>query len=361
MSAAAEDAAARGATLTAVELATHSLRLTPTGSAMYVARLLGLGERLSVAGEKQRLTELLSGRVESLPEGAPRVIAYLLLTNGVIQDNGDIRRLLELALAEAGTDDELRAPVLADLADNQAVIEVADIAQAEEWATEALSSSKAHRPDHQRLALYALSWTRALGGHPITDLSERHQLVSEDRFFLAQSPDRVAGQQHVWRGEVGQAKDLLTSLQVLAEERAEPSAYALQRLHLCELMLRTGDWDNAQRLLDEWAASTDSELLHWPMYERCRALLAAGRGDPDDARRWGAEALKRAEDTGVRWDWLESKRALGVADLLARDFQACRIEPPCGVGPRPARGRRRSRRIPGGAGSGRGIGGGGGA
>ena len=177
-----------------------------------------------------------------MPEGAPRVTAYLLLTNGVIQDNDDIRRLLKLALAEAATDDELRAPVLADLAENQAVIEVADVAQAEQWATEALSSSKAHRPDHQRLALYALSWTRALSGHPITDLSERHTLVSEDRFFLAQSPDRVAGQRHVWRGEVKQARDLLNTLQVLAEERAEPSAYALQRLHLCELMLRTGDW-----------------------------------------------------------------------------------------------------------------------
>ena len=321
VSAAAVVASERGATLTAVELATHALRLTPVDSATYIARLLELGEHLSVAGEKQRLTELLSGRVESLPEGAPRVVAYLLLTNGVIQGNDDIRRFLELALAEAGADDELRAPVLAELAENRAVIEVADLAQAEQWATEALSSSKAHRPDHQRLALYALSWVRALGGHPITDLSERYRLVSEDRFFLAQSPDRVAGQRHVWRGEVSQAKDVLTSLQELAEERAEPSSYALQRLHLCELMLRIGDWDHAQRLLDEWAASTDSELLHWPMYERCRALLAAGRGELDDARRWGEEALKRAEDTGVRWDWLESNRALGVAALLARDFQ----------------------------------------
>ena len=43
--------------------------------------------------------------------------------------------------------------------------------------------------------------------------------------------------------------------------------------------LRVGDWDAVQRLMDEWAASTDSDLLHWPMYERCRALLAAGRGD----------------------------------------------------------------------------------
>jgi DNA-binding CsgD family transcriptional regulator len=129
----------------------------------------------------------------------------------------------------------------------------------------------------------------------------------------------VVGQRLVWRGEVKQARALLESFQALAKERGEPRPYALARLHLCELELRVGCWDNAQRLLDEWAASTDSELLHWPMYERCRALLAAGRGDVADTRRWGDQALTLAESTGVRWDWLESHRALGQAALLARD------------------------------------------
>ena len=49
--------------------------------------------------------------------------------------------------------------------------------------------------------------------------------------------------------------------------------------------------------MDEWAASTDSDLLHWPMYERCRALLAAGRGDVAEARRWGG----RAESQAAEW------------------------------------------------------------
>ena len=45
--------------------------------------------------------------------------------------------------------------------------------------------------------------------------------------------------------------------------------------------------------MDEWAASTDSDLLHWPMYERCRALLAAGRGDVAEARRWASRGARR--------------------------------------------------------------------
>jgi len=55
------------------------------------------------------------------------------------------------------------------------------------------------------------------------------------------------------------------------------------------------------------------------MYERCRALLAAGRGLPEEAERWAAEVLARAEASGGRWDLLEARRALGIAALLARE------------------------------------------
>jgi DNA-binding CsgD family transcriptional regulator len=57
----------------------------------------------------------------------------------------------------------------------------------------------------------------------------------------------------------------------------------------------------------------------WPMYERCRALLAAGRGDREEAERWAAEAMARAEASGVRWDWLEARRAQGLAALGAHE------------------------------------------
>jgi DNA-binding CsgD family transcriptional regulator len=94
----------------------------------------------------------------------------------------------------------------------------------------------------------------------------------------------------------------------------------LARLHLCELELRAGGWSEVQRMLDEWAESTDNDLLQWPMYERCRALLAAGRGDVEDARRWGSSVVSQAESTGGRWDWLEATRALGLAALLDKDL-----------------------------------------
>jgi hypothetical protein len=96
-------------------------------------------------------------------------------------------------------------------------------------------------------------------------------------------------------------------------------SYALQRLHLCELELRAGDWEAAARVIDEWGTSTDQDLLVPPMFERCRALLAAGRGLPEETERWAARAIAGAREVGVMWDELESERARGIAALIAPD------------------------------------------
>ena len=174
-------------------------------------------------------------------------------------------------------------------------------------------------PELERRALYALAWTRSLGGRAIDDVWERFRSASREPAYIAHSPGRVVGQRLVWRGEIAAARAVFTRQLAEADERGEPSSYALQRLHLCELELRAGAWDAAEHVLDEWAESGDRELLHWPMYERCRALLAAGRGLPDEARRWGAEAETRARAAGVRWDQLEALRALAIAELLVHE------------------------------------------
>ena len=123
LDAAAARAAARGATRLAVDMGAHALRLTPPGTSD-VDRVLALGRHLEDAGDKERLTELLTARVDTLPVGAARVQAYTLLTEGVVRGNADIRGLLEKALAEAGDDPTLRAQVLPFLAEHEAVDEV---------------------------------------------------------------------------------------------------------------------------------------------------------------------------------------------------------------------------------------------
>jgi DNA-binding NarL/FixJ family response regulator len=318
VAAAAADAAGRGAVQAAVELADHALRLTPHDDDSRSERLLELGGYLEVAGEKQRVTDLLEPALEWLPAGRDRARAFLILAEGALEGYDDIQRYFELALGESEYDPVTRALVLATMAPEVASVRVERIHATEAWAREALSTPAA-TPEVVRLALFGLGWARSLAGRAIDDVCDEFRAVSETAYYVAESPERVAGQRHVWRGEIDDARAALTQLLVLADDRGEPSSYALQRLHLCELELRVGQWPAAERLLDEWAESSDRRLLPWPMYERCRALLAAGRGHPDEAEQWAEEAFARAEATGVRWDRLEALRCLGMVELLRRE------------------------------------------
>jgi len=249
-----------------------------------------------------------------------RARALLMLAEGAhIETAADYERHLDLALAEAADDPGLHAWALATKATNTTAAAVSRIAEAERWALQALPYVARTGPEVERRVLYALGWARALRGGSIDELCERFRDASDAAFYIVHSPVRVARRRLVWRGQVKEARATLAGLLALADERGEPASYALARLHLCELELRAGEWDAASRRLDEWADSAERELLPFPMYERCHALLAAGRGVPAEAERWAASAASRAEAIGARWDWLEALRARGTAALLADD------------------------------------------
>ena len=311
---AAAGAAARGARLEAVELGEHALRLTPSGSAGRTGRLLALAEYLAFAGESRRVTQLLKPELDALAPGETRARVYFLLCDGIVDDNQEIRTYLERARIDAGEESEVGTAALAELSSNSVIISVQGIVAAETQAAEALAAS---RPGGQveRLALHAAVWARSLRGLPIDELCRRFRDASDAAPSLAWSPERVAGQRYVWRGEVDRARDVLAGLLALADEQGEAYAYALQRLHLCELELRIGAWGAAAGLLEEWAQS--GERMMWPMYERCLALLGAGRGRLDEVEEWSERALAAADRTGNRWDRLEALRARGMGALLA--------------------------------------------
>ena len=317
VAAAAARAAARGTRQDAALLAEHALRLTPPEARPRGERVLTLGAYLIEAGQLERATELLSQEREALPRGSIRARAYVLLAGGAVTTNDEIRGHLNDALSEAAGDEALRGVVLAELATNDVVARVQRIREAEQRALEAVRIGRDSNAQEERDALYALAWARSLRGHDIDDLYERYYEISDLAPHLAMSPDRVDAQRRIWRGEIAAARGLLTRLLALADERGEQISYALQRLHLCELQLRAGAWDEAARLLDEW--HREGELLQWPCYERCRAVVAAGRGLPDETESWAAKTTERAERTGLHWDLLEVWRAEGIAALVGRD------------------------------------------
>jgi DNA-binding CsgD family transcriptional regulator len=314
---AAAGAVARGAREQAVELAEHALRLTPRDSPRRPERVLAVAGYLEGAGEVRRLTEMLTPELGSLPEGAPRARAWLMLSNGVgPKTMDDVERYEDRALAEAAGDPTLRATVLALKAANVVAATVSRLAEAETWVQEALDATRGTEPDAHRLALFATAWVRAMTGRPIEEQCESYWAVSGAPSYVAASPERVAAQRMVWRGELDRARAALTALLSVADERGEDESYALARLHMCELHLRAGEWDAASVLLDEWGESSELVVMFNPKYERCRALLAAGRGSVSEAERWAREAIQRAEEIGCRWDWLEGLRALALGALL---------------------------------------------
>ncbi len=317
--AAAGTASARGARQQAAELARHALRLTPADAPERSDRVLWLGGLLYEAGELQALTDLLTPELESLPVGRSRARAWLLLCEGAGPRNlSDLTRHLDLALSECGDEPLLRAEALAQKSCNASAGAIAGIPEAETWAHEALEAATGGDASVERLARYALCWARGMTGRPIAELCPARDPDEPVAIHIATSPERVVGQQLVWRGEVDRARTILTRLQAAADEQGDPTSYALARLHLCELELRAGDWDAAARLLEEWGDPSERELLVPPMYERCRALLAAGRGSSEEAEAWATEAIALAVATESRWDELEALRARGIAALMAR-------------------------------------------
>ncbi|HTW20082.1 MAG TPA: AAA family ATPase [Mycobacteriales bacterium] len=313
-------ASARGARQQAAELAGHALRLTPPQSAYRSERVLAFAECLETAGEMQRMTDVLTAEMDALPPGPERARAWLMLAEGPgSRSLADLAEMRRLALAEAPDDAVVRARVLAKQASNAAASTITNIPQAARWAAEAVTLTEAAAPALRRAGLYALAWTRAMSGQPLKDLCALSRATSDVDAYIAVTPERVAGQRHVWRGEIPAGRAILERLLALADERGEVESYALMRLHLCELHLRVGEWDAAGALLSEWAESADRELMFRPKYERCRALLAVGRGDAAETSEWAGLTIARGRETGCRWDEFEGLRASAIGMLLNHD------------------------------------------
>jgi DNA-binding CsgD family transcriptional regulator len=84
--------------------------------------------------------------------------------------------------------------------------------------------------------------------------------------------------------------------------------------------LRAGDVHEAQAALGDlelWFGLDEIRMA----IARLKALIAAFRGDPTEVRRWAEVVL---DDSAYRfratWDWLEAKRALGLAALFEGDY-----------------------------------------
>ena len=314
VAAAAAAAMQRGAIESAVRLGEHALRLTSDDDGRRVERLLALGEYLGKAGEAQRVTDLLTPELDSLPAGEALVRAYLLRCDGVVESVAEHRRLLARALAEAGDEPALRALVLARKVEATAGARLERLDACEAWAAEALAAVPGGGDEVEQVAAYAATWCRILRGQPIGDAAGGRAGAQ-----MRRSPARLAALRRGWRGDVRSARIEIGRLIDSAEERADDWGADIARWTLCGVELRAGEWAAAEQLLDDSALMFDGTWLTDSARDRCRALIAAGRGDAAEAERHAAAAIAGARKWGMRWDELEAQRALGIAALLARE------------------------------------------
>jgi DNA-binding CsgD family transcriptional regulator len=319
IAAAAHAASGRGAWQTAAELGEHALRLTPADAPERPKRAFYVAVFLSIVGEKERFRTLITTELESLPPGPARARLWLLMP-GIVENNDEILEYFERALEESRSDPALHAAVLGNLSFNATAIRVERIRDAEVWADQALPASRAD-PEIERSVLYALAKARSLRGRPFDDIRERFRAVSEATSYILGSPERIAGERLVWRGEVDPAREVHSHLLTLADARGDVQGYANLRRQACELELRAGEWERATRLLDEWADPMERESMAWPAFEHCQALLAAGRGLAAEAKRCATEELERGRAVGAPFHELEARRVIGLAELLAHEPQ----------------------------------------
>jgi len=313
VAAAAELAIDRGAVHDAEELGAQALRLTPLRAQERPSRLLALARLHSRADDMAGVTDLLTKGMDEMPPGRLRALAHLLL--GDAGDAPEDAAHVELALAEAGEDPEVRALALAKKSRLLTVGEVERLDEAETWALEAVSAAQLVSPELEDRTRTALGWARILRGRPIDDL-ELRALTREPLRMQESSIDLLIGLRFVFRGQLDEARGLLQQPLSLAEERGDLQMVRWLQQRFCEIELRAGRVREAA-----WRLREMGQGPQWMKHVRARleAVRAATAGDPTGARRFADVVLRSKSGHVMGWDRLEAMRAVGLAALFEQD------------------------------------------
>ena len=270
-------------------------------------------------GERQRVTDLLTPEIDSLPRQAPRARLAAAVRGRCDHEHLRQRGVSRPRAGRRATTIPRSAPTCS----RRRPARSPPPCRADPRGRGVGAGGPGRRarigPVLQRLALHGLGWARALRGLPIDEVCERFRAASDAAFHITDSPDPVAGLRLLWRGHVDEARIVLTQFLTLADARGEEVSYALQRMQVCDLELRTGGWEAAARLARRVGVRRPAAPRSRPRTSAPGRLLAAGRGLPDEAERWAAQAIAGAEPGGYNWQLLEARRARGIAALLARE------------------------------------------
>jgi DNA-binding CsgD family transcriptional regulator len=292
---AAEQAAARGATAAAAELAELAAELTPDDPALARKRRLRAATLHRLAGDFALAKTLLEQLLTEVPHGGERADVLLELAVAMIGGTSARLQLLDEALAEASEDDARAARILSwrglgrmlepdvdgALTDTRAALERAE---------------RAGDPVEIAKAIAHAGHVEAWAADVTPGMLERGAEI-EERLGLGlehnNSPRSMLVRRHIRLGELARARAELEELETRASGRGDEYSRELCFWYLALVAWLTGRWQQAHdhaRTASEIDAHTAS-----PMWSgRVKALIEADLGLIDEARTTAHAGLEYA-------------------------------------------------------------------
>lgn len=316
--AAARIAAERGAGQEAEELAAQAFRLTARDAPERPQRVLYLARRHLSLGDMPRVRDLLLRELDTIPAGRLRAWAHILL--GETGESEFETTHLQLALAEAGDDPEIRATVLHAEASLLAVGQLVRIDEAESLSREALALARAVDPELEWRMVPSLAWTLALRGRPLDEVATAVPPGAPTQVAI----DRPAAVRQAFRGNLATAREMFERILADASERGEQRLVLVMTVQIGELAVRAGDVGEASRAVEElslWRSFASVDAIHW----RLQANIVSLIGDPPECERLAAQVSATDLGSVGAWNALEARRSLGIA-ALARQAPADAVE-----------------------------------
>jgi DNA-binding CsgD family transcriptional regulator len=323
LDAAAEQAAARGATASAAELAELAARLTAEDDAQRCYRAASFHR---LAGNFERASAIWQALLEELPPGVERSDVLYALANTGVMGLPERIRLCEQAVADAAGDDARVIPILGFLAISRWL--GGDVPSALADARRGLKL--AERLDDPRLRatalmrvglieMWALEETPGLleRAVEIERTLDRPLLFHESPLFGYMLRLRL-------RDEPDRARELIREADRQAVERGDEQAHLWAVLFLAELEGAVGRFELA---LEHAASGVElAEQTQEPQYRamigREQAAAQARLGLIEDARASAEAALAAAEKAGDETYVVHTRAVLGHIELTLGNHDA---------------------------------------
>jgi DNA-binding CsgD family transcriptional regulator len=328
LEAAAEQAAARGATAVGAELAELAAELTPDDPILERQRRFRAANLFRLAGDVERAVTMLEQLLGEVPHGLERADVLFMLA--VCQTGGtriQAERCDE-ALIEAASDDARSARILAVRAGYHLL--KADAAAALTDARAALE--RAERAGDSVALAVAIAYAgqaESYFGDTTSGLLERG-VEMEDRLALKlewnYSPRYVLGRRLMRTGEIDRARSILEDFAAGALERGDEVSRIMAVWPLCVLEWLAGRWDRAiEHAVSAYELTEQTQHPHaWTWVGRAKALAEADLGLVADARTSAEEALVHTRASGYEFSNIATLGVLGRLEFALGNLEAAR-------------------------------------